>query len=49
MRISGEGLQGYLAHNKVPPAWTLQSAYAYGPRAVPGGGSVSDIAYPPST
>ena len=33
-------LQGYLAHKKRPPHRALQQAYAEGPVAVLGGGSV---------
>ena len=30
------GVQGYLAHKKLPPPRILQQAYAWGPRAVLG-------------
>jgi hypothetical protein len=31
-------LQGYLAHKKAPPPWTLRWAYAYGPMVILGVG-----------
>ena len=35
------GLQGYLAHKKQPPNWTLQQPNAQGSTVVLGGGAVS--------
>ena len=32
-----KGLQGYLAHKKMHPRWTLQKGYAWGPTVVLGG------------
>ena len=34
---AGEGLQGYLAHEKLPPPRTLQKIHAKGPMGVLGG------------